>query len=207
MLIDSIADKRDLWLVYELCPGQTLNEMLFRIKGEFHKGERIYQVHHGELFHALRSNRQLMRDLVRRLAMTLKVISSIGIVHADLKPDNVIVDFQNGQIKSLKIIDFGSSFVLNTGIKQGFFGSSTPEYLPPEAQQYLDKKSTFEIDNLPAHVFDMWSLGSILIEVMSGFPIWLSLKSRVITQDGRSIVNLGLLGVAGRNNHKILARQ
>jgi hypothetical protein len=68
MLIDSIADKRDLWLVYELCPGQTLNEMLFWIKGEFYKGERIYQVHHGELFHELRSNRQLMLDLVRRLA-------------------------------------------------------------------------------------------------------------------------------------------
>jgi len=25
----------------------------------------------------------------------------------------------------------------------------------------------------------VWSLGSILIEVLSGFPLWLSLKSRV----------------------------
>lgn len=53
----------------------------------------------------------------------------------------------------------------------------------------------------------MWSLGSILIEVLSGFPLWLSLKSRVLTLDGRSIVNYGLFGVAGRDNAKILARQ
>ncbi len=50
-------------------------------------------MHHGVLFNELRANRLLMLDLVKRLAQTLKVISSIGIVHADLKPDNVIVDF------------------------------------------------------------------------------------------------------------------
>lgn len=53
----------------------------------------------------------------------------------------------------------------------------------------------------------MWSLGSILVEVLSGFPLWLSLKSRVLSQDGRSIVNLGLFGVAGRDNTKILTKQ
>jgi len=28
-------------------------------------------------------------------------------------------------------------------------------------------------------IFDVWSLGSIFIEILSGFPLWLSLKSRV----------------------------
>lgn len=92
-----------------------------------------------------------------------------------------------------------------------FFKSSTPEYLAPEVQQYLDGKyvadNKIEIESLPVHVFDMWSLGSILIEILSGFPLWLSFKSRVISQDGRSIINVGLLGVAGRDNHKILLRQ
>jgi dual specificity tyrosine-phosphorylation-regulated kinase 2/3/4 len=55
-------------------------------------------------------------------------------------------------------------------------------------------------------IFDMWSLGSILVEILSGFPLWLSLKSRVVTVDGRSIVNYGLFGVAGRDNMKILAK-
>ena len=53
----------------------------------------------------------------------------------------------------------------------------------------------------------MWALGSILVEILSGFPLWLSLKSRVLTPDGRSIVNFGLFGVAGRDNLKILNKQ
>lgn len=53
----------------------------------------------------------------------------------------------------------------------------------------------------------MWSLGSILMEVLSGFPLWLSLKSRVMTLEGRSIINYGMFGVAGRDNLKILNKQ
>ena len=53
----------------------------------------------------------------------------------------------------------------------------------------------------------MWSLGSILLEVLSGFPLWLSLKSRIKSLDGRNIINYGIFGVAGRDNGKILAKQ
>jgi serine/threonine protein kinase len=58
-----------------------------------------------------------------------------------------------------------------------------------------------------SYIFDIWSFGSILVEILSGFPLWLSLKSRVQAVDGRSIVNCGLFGVAGRDNSKILKRQ
>jgi hypothetical protein len=58
-----------------------------------------------------------------------------------------------------------------------------------------------------AYVFDMWALASVLIEVLSGFPLWLSLKSRVLSIDGRSIINYGMFGVAGRDNGKILNKQ
>jgi hypothetical protein len=40
-----------------------------------------------------------------------------------------------------------------------------------------------------AHVFDVWALGSILMEVLSGFPLWLSLKGKIVTQEGKSIFN------------------
>jgi serine/threonine protein kinase len=45
------------------------------------------------------------------------------------------------------------------------------------------------------------------LEVLSGFPLWLSLKSRVSTLDNRSLINYGLFGVAGRDNSKILLKQ
>jgi serine/threonine protein kinase len=36
-------------------------------------------------------------------------------VHADLKPDNILIDYDEEQnkIKSLKVIDFGSAFILS----------------------------------------------------------------------------------------------
>lgn len=55
-------------------------------------------------------------------------------------------------------------------------------------------------------MFDIWSLGSILIEILSGFPLWLSLKGKVISVDGRNIMNYGIFGVSGRDNAKILQK-
>jgi serine/threonine protein kinase len=42
------------------------------------------------------------------------LLARLGIVHADLKPDNIIIDFDEAKevILSLKIIDLGSSFML-----------------------------------------------------------------------------------------------
>ena len=75
-------------------------------------------------------------------------------------------------------------------------------------KRYTQEKN-IKIDDFAeiSYVFDIWSLGSILIEVLSGFPLWLSLKSRVLSRDGRSIVNFGLFGVAGRDNSKIFKKQ
>ena len=92
-LMDSVEDKKDLWLIYELCPGRTVNESLFEVKGEFFKGERIYMVHHSNFYHCLRNNMQLTKDFLYRICMALSLFSRLGIVHADLKPDNILVDF------------------------------------------------------------------------------------------------------------------
>ena len=54
--------------------------------------------------------------------------------------------------------------------------------------------------------FDMWSMGAILLEVVTGFPLWLSLKGRIDKGD-RDVIGMGILGVPGRNNAKIIQRQ
>ena len=161
----------------------------------------------------------LLQDFVARMSDALSLFARLSIVHADLKPDNIIIDYcsETQSIKSLKIIDLGSSFLLNPEghivDSQQEFASSTPEYLPPEIQSFLTKRYTQErnikVEDFAeiSYVFDMWSLGSILVEILSGFPLWLSLKSRVLARDGRSIVNFGLFGVAGRDNGKILKKQ
>jgi serine/threonine protein kinase len=93
MLYESIEDRKDLWLVYELCPGKTLTEHCFEVKGEFYHGERLYKVHHGSLYHRLRTDQALVRDLVARMCDALGVLARLSIVHADLKSDNIIVDY------------------------------------------------------------------------------------------------------------------
>lgn len=115
MLLDSVAEKRDFWLIYQMCPGQTLNEHLFSLKGEFYKNERIYMIQHGGLFKALRTDLLLLRDFLSKICQAIGIFSKLGIVHADLKPENVIIDFdqETRKILSLKIIDLGSSFLLN----------------------------------------------------------------------------------------------
>ena len=93
MLIDSVEDKKDLWLIYELCPGKTMTELLFEVKGEFYKGERIYMVHHSHFYHAIRNNLLLVKEFLLRIVDALNLFAKLSIVHADLKPDNIIIDY------------------------------------------------------------------------------------------------------------------
>lgn len=115
MLVDSVEDKKDLWLVYEVCPGKTMNEHLFEVKGEFYKGERIYMVHHSNFYHCLRGNMNLLKEFVYRMSVALSMFARIGIVHADLKPENILIEYdqETQTMLSMKIIDLGSSFLLN----------------------------------------------------------------------------------------------
>lgn len=50
-LLNYVEDKKDLFLIYEVCTGKTMNEHMFDVKGEFYKGERIYFVNHSALYH------------------------------------------------------------------------------------------------------------------------------------------------------------
>jgi hypothetical protein len=70
-----------------------MNEALFNVKGEFYKGERIYIVHHSNLYHCMRNNLKLMIDFISRMTNILSLFQIAGVVHADLKPDNILIDF------------------------------------------------------------------------------------------------------------------
>jgi hypothetical protein len=71
LLLKYIEDKKDLWLIYELCNGKTMNELLFDVKGEFYKGERIYLVNHSVFYHRLRNDLDLLADFIRKMTSVL----------------------------------------------------------------------------------------------------------------------------------------
>ena len=80
----------------------------------------------------------LVADFIKRMAYVLEILNKACIVHADLKPDNILIEYdeQSNKIINLKVIDLGSAFLLNNQEEklkdQIEFGQSTPEYLPPE---------------------------------------------------------------------------
>ena len=137
-LLGKHNDNKDLWLFYEL-GGQCLGKQMFEVKGEFFKGERIYGIQKQPFFLAVKQNLDHLRVVIRKLAEAFDVLQKAQIVHADIKPDNILIDFdhQTQKVKEVKLIDFGSSFMYNnpTGLSV-----STPEYLAPEILDFLENR-------------------------------------------------------------------
>ena len=72
------------------------------------------------------------------VAQVLDVLAMFRIVHADIKPDNILIDFDGDKIRSLKFIDFGSAFSYEDPSN---ISATTPEYLAPEVLDYLEKRT------------------------------------------------------------------
>ena len=89
-LLDQIEERHDLWLVYEL-GGKCLGKILAEVKGEFYKGERIYNVAHQIFYKSLATNKDILATLIRKVSETFVVLSKFGIVHSDIKPDNILI--------------------------------------------------------------------------------------------------------------------
>jgi eukaryotic-like serine/threonine-protein kinase len=128
----------------------------------------VMELLHGESLQALMSRRGKLTpdesvDFGLQLLAGVEVAHALGVVHRDLKPDNVFVTPATGG-PLLKLIDFGiaklkesSEFkkeLTRAGVVMG-----TPEYMAPE-QFYAAR----DVD----HRADIYSLGVILFEMLSG---------------------------------------
>lgn len=209
-LLDINEDKTDLWLTYEL-GGMTLTKNLFEVKGEFYKGERVYHCNYQNLYFAMKTNRAVLIDFMTKMLQVFELLAALDIVHADLKPDNILVDFDGKNINNLKLIDFGSAFIYSEATTVSM---STPEYLSPEVLKFIDTRhsagqeggKTF-FSKMEPWSYDIWSLGAIFLEIITGFPLWLGLKGKIKTKSGKNVVNFGVFGVQGRVNAKIVTKQ
>jgi serine/threonine protein kinase len=80
----------------------------------------------------------LLRVLLQKIAEIFAVLSHFNIVHADIKPDNILVNYNGHEILDVKLIDFGSAFAFGDASN---IQASTPEYLAPEVLEYLEHRN------------------------------------------------------------------
>ena len=107
-------------------------------------------------------------ESVRALSLMLQVCDGLsaahkkGIVHRDMKPENVFITRRSDGEELVKILDFGIAKVSGTDENQGLTKTGTvfgtPHYMSPE--QALGQK----LD----HRADVYSMGVMLFEVFTG---------------------------------------
>ena len=100
------------------------------------------------------STEGILRDLFGQLAAGLNALHEAGILHCDLKPANVLIEY-GGRVV---ILDFGLAHrILNSGGSATVL-ACTPDYAAP------DQLSNCEI----GEAADWYSLGVMLYEAMTG---------------------------------------
>jgi serine/threonine-protein kinase len=173
------------FIVMELLRGEDLGQMIRRL-GPL------------EIDVTLKVVAQVLRGLVRA--------HEIGVVHRDLKPDNVFLVDRDDDETFIKILDFGVSKIpkesaggVQTLTREGVV-LGTLVYMSPEQAQAvpdLDERT------------DLWAIGAILYECLAGRPAFTgatyeSVIVSICTQDPpdlasvRSDLSPGLVAVVRR---------
>nr|XP_033946270.1 homeodomain-interacting protein kinase 3-like [Pseudochaenichthys georgianus] len=128
-----------------------------------------------------------IRPISQQLLVAFEALKSIGIIHSDLKLDNIMLVDQRIQPLRIKLIDFGLSIPASEA-KVGTRMQAGP-YRSPEV--YL---------GLPiSEAIDMWSLGCVLGEMYLGNRLFCGITSyqvmkaicRLIGQPGDHLLNAG----------------
>ena len=105
--------------------------------------------------------------LILQTCESLKEAHQLGILHRDLKPDNLFL-VSSGESEEVRVVDFGIAKLLDESAKEAMTSTGmivgTPRYLSPE--QALGN------DVVPAS--DMYSLSICLYEMLAGVPPFLA---------------------------------
>jgi len=111
-------------------------------------------------------SREAVRDLSKRMVLAMAGLHAKGLVHIDMKPENMMV-FDG----KLKVIDVDGCVRMGTkvSINDGSI-SFSPCYCAPEWARFMIKDNEQHIMATPA--LDVWSVGMTLCELVTLDAIW-----------------------------------
>uniref|UniRef100_A0A8C7P5S8 Rho-associated protein kinase n=1 Tax=Oncorhynchus mykiss TaxID=8022 RepID=A0A8C7P5S8_ONCMY len=100
-----------------------------------------------------------VRFYTAEVVLALDAIHSMGFIHRDVKPDNILLD-QNGH---LKLADFGTCMKMDsTGMVHCDTAVGTPDYISPEVLKSQGG------DGYYGRECDWWSVGVFIFEMLVG---------------------------------------
>jgi len=140
-VFDSGRDDCGYWLAMELLEGESLGARLAR----------------GPL------DEQELRTYVPQLLDTLQCVHAAGVIHRDLKPDNIFIErLPSGQMRT-RVLDFGVAKYADASFDmfatQADASLGTPHYMAPEQATHAS--------NVDARA-DIYSFGVILYQCVTG---------------------------------------
>lgn len=138
-LYEVYETEKSIYLVLELIQGKSLQEVLK--KGMF------------------RDNEARITNVISSIIEALGYLASRGVMHRDLKPDNILLDKGD----KVKIVDFGLATFIDLP-EYIFKKCGTPGYIAPEVFKYDPKVATTSYD----HHCDVFSAGCILYYMIFG---------------------------------------
>lgn len=101
-----------------------------------------------------------IRPVLQQVLTALSKLKQLGLIHADLKPENIMLVDPMHQPFRVKVIDFGSASHVSKAVCSTYLQSRY--YRSPEV-----------LLGLPfCEAIDMWSLGCVIAELFLGWPLY-----------------------------------
>lgn len=141
-----VTDDGDFYLVMELLEGETLQQRLKKV-GRFSPARAVF--------------------IMQQLQSVLQCAHDYGIVHRDVKPENITLINKDGTNDFVKLLDFGIAHQDEISVLSGSnlktqmgYLYGTPQYIAPE------QATGDEID----YRVDLYACGCVLFEMLMGYP-------------------------------------
>jgi len=103
---------------------------------------------------------ECIRSILHQLLLALSKLKQIGLIHADLKPENIMIADPDSKKLTVKIIDFGSSAYV----------SNFNQHLCIQTRFYRAPENLLGLSC--SESVDMWSLGCVVAELFLNWPLY-----------------------------------